>query len=72
MDPEDFNSQNFVLEFEIRPLSDSGFILFIGQLEEDSYLSVLLQGNSMEVRIASGIIFNANMTFDTLFPGPVQ
>lgn len=53
--PNEFNSQDFSLEFQLRPLSDSGFVLYIGTLEEDSYLSALLQGNSLEIRIASGI-----------------
>lgn len=51
---KEFNSQNFVLEFEIRTLGDSGFILFIGNLNENNYLSALLQGNSFEIRITSG------------------
>lgn len=59
--PKGLNAQDFSLQFELRPLSDSGFVLYLGILEEDNYLACLLQGNSLEVRISSGK-FTANNT----------
>lgn len=59
LDPINFDPSKFNIDLEIRPLSDKGLILFIGQ-KEKSFLSLSIQSSLLEVRILPGKLKTLN------------
>lgn len=47
----DLHLQQSSLDFEVRPTRDRGLVLFSGQLDSQSFLSISLHGGVLELRL---------------------
>ncbi|PNF26337.1 hypothetical protein B7P43_G01769 [Cryptotermes secundus] len=52
--PVEFHHQHTSIDIEVRPLYDRGLLLFVGNRDGNSFLSLSLQGGVLELRLASG------------------
>lgn len=53
----EFHHQHMSIDIEVRPLYDRGLLLFMGNRDGNSFLSLSLQGGVLELRLASGRAF---------------
>jgi len=53
--PMELHPQQTSIDMEVRPLYDRGLLLFVGQPDGGSFLSLSLQGGVLELRLGSGI-----------------
>ncbi|XP_049813652.1 protein eyes shut-like [Schistocerca nitens] len=51
---KNLHENEICIELEIRPLADRGLVLFIGQPDTNSFMSLSLQGGVLELRILPG------------------
>ena len=53
--PMELNLQQSTIDMEVRPFHDRGLLLYVGQKDGNSFLSLSLQGGILELRVASGM-----------------
>ncbi|KAJ9586493.1 hypothetical protein L9F63_019851, partial [Diploptera punctata] len=51
--PVELNLQQSTIDMEVRPLHDRGLVLYVGQKDSNSFLSISLQGGILELRVAA-------------------
>lgn len=56
MDPVEFDIIKFNIDFELRPLSDRGLIIFIGRRD---FISIFIQSGLLELRILPSKLFKS-------------